>query len=80
VTRDASLVPACDADHCITCADEGVPMTVERVNPDEGLAVCRPEGRSPTTVEIDLVSPVELGDRVLVHAGVALIRLEETAA
>jgi hydrogenase maturation factor len=61
-------------DHCITCSDEGIPMKVERIDEDRGLALCSNEDGSKSTVEIALVS-VEPGDRVLVHAGVALAEL-----
>ena len=61
-------------DHCITCSDEGIPMKVERIDEDRGLALCSNEDGSKSTVEIALVS-VEPGDRVLVHAGVALTEL-----
>ena len=63
-------------DHCITCSDEGIPMQVERIDDVRGLALCAAEDGSKTTVEIALVS-VEPGDRVLVHAGVALAELSE---
>jgi hydrogenase maturation factor len=61
-------------DHCITCSDEGIPMQVERIDDARGLALCAAEDGSTSTVEIALVS-VEPGDRVLVHAGVALVEL-----
>jgi hydrogenase expression/formation protein HypC len=61
-------------DHCITCSDEGIPMKVERIDDVRGLALCAAEDGSRSTVEIALVS-VEPGDRVLVHAGVALAEL-----
>ena len=63
-------------DHCITCSDEGVPMQVERIDEARGLALCATDEGSKSTVEIALVAPVEPGDRVLVHAGVALVELE----
>ena len=63
-------------DHCITCSDEGVPMQVERVDEDRGLALCSADDGSKSTVEIALVEPVAPGDRLLVHAGVALVGLE----
>ena len=63
-------------DHCITCSDEGIPMLVERIDDVRGLALCAAEDGSKSTVEIALVS-VEPGDRVLVHAGVALAELSE---
>jgi hydrogenase maturation factor len=61
-------------DHCITCSDEGIPMQVERIDDVRGLALCAAEDGSKSTVEIALVS-VRPGDRVLVHAGVALTEL-----
>ena len=61
-------------DHCITCSDEGIEMQVERIDDARGLALCAADDGSKSTVEIALVS-VEPGDRVLVHAGVALAEL-----
>ena len=49
-------------------------MKVERIDENRGLALCSNEDGSRSTVEIALVS-VEPGDRVLVHAGVALAEL-----
>ncbi len=62
----------CDLDnHCITCGDEGVPMRV--VSVDAGGAVCVEEdGTRHEGIAVDLVEPVAPGDRVLVHAGVAI--------
>ena len=64
---------SCDADHCITCGDDGVPMRVLRVRQD-ALALCEDAGGEHHTVELALVQ-AEAGDRVLVHAGVALVTL-----
>jgi hydrogenase maturation factor len=58
---------SCDEDHCITCSDEAVAMSVREVRAD-GIAVCD----DGTEVMTDLVGPVMAGDTVLVHAGVAL--------
>ena len=62
-------------DHCITCSDEGISMLVERIDERRGLALCATDDGSKSTVEIALVD-VEPGDRVLVHAGVALTELQ----
>lgn len=64
---------SCGSQHCITCADDGVPMTVLRVDEQRGLALCAGEDGERNTVEIGLVEPVTPGDRLLVHAGVALV-------
>jgi hydrogenase maturation factor len=65
----------CHSDHCITCGDEGIPMTVEKVDAERCLALCSNDDGGKSSVEIALVEPVEEGDSLLVHAGVALVRL-----
>jgi hydrogenase maturation factor len=65
---------ACDPHepHCITCGDVGVEMRVVDVR--DGLALCEADGEA-REVETALVDAVEPGDRLLVHADVALVRL-----
>jgi hydrogenase maturation factor len=65
----------CGAQHCITCGDDGDPMTVVRVDLDRGLALCEGADEDRRSVETDLVAPVRTGDRLLVHAGTAIARL-----
>ena len=65
----------CGSQHCITCGDDGVPMTVMRVDDSRELALCAAQDGSRATVEIALVAPVGPGDSLLVHAGTALTRL-----
>jgi hydrogenase maturation factor len=75
-----SVAPASDqargSQHCITCGDDGEPMTVLRVDDDRGLALCGGEDGGRATVEIALVAPVARGDRLLVHAATAIAKLE----
>ena len=66
---------SCDANHCITCSDEGVEMEVVALDEQRGLALCLDSGGARHSVEAALVEPVAPGDAVLVHAGVALVRL-----
>jgi hydrogenase maturation factor len=61
------------SEHCITCSDEGTPMRVLRLRED-ALALCEDAGGAHHTVELALVDAGP-GDEVLVHAGVALVRL-----
>jgi hydrogenase expression/formation protein HypC len=73
---------ACEVtDGCITCGDVAVPLTVvELVGSDAGSgsvgrdALCRDDEGRVETVALDFVTAAP-GDRVLVHAGVALERL-----
>ena len=60
----------CGSDHCVTCSDEGVEMHVLETG-DDGLALC--DGGEVMT---DLVGAVRPGDALLVHAGVAIARVE----
>jgi hydrogenase expression/formation protein HypC len=62
----------CSGDHCITCSDEAIAMTVVRVDEERALALCEDERGARTSVEIALVEPVSPGDVLLVHAGTAL--------
>jgi hydrogenase maturation factor len=66
------MTEACDPhEHCITCGDEGVPMRVVEMTPDGAVCV-EDDGTRHVSIAVDLVEPVALGDRVLVHAGVAI--------
>jgi hydrogenase maturation factor len=61
---------SCDNDgHCITCSDEGVPMRVIETA-GSGIAIC-----DGVEVMTELVGDVAPGDELLVHAGVALVKL-----
>jgi len=68
----------CHSDHCITCSDEGMRMTVLRTDEDRGLALCENADGEKSSVDTALVEPVQNGDALLVHAGVALARLSNS--
>jgi hydrogenase maturation factor len=70
---------SCVSDHCITCGDEGMPMTVVRVDRRRILALCSDAAGARHTVETALIEPVADGDVVLVHAGVAIAALVDGA-
>ena len=59
---------------CITCGDVAVPLTV--VETGELDARCRDDEGNEELVAIELVGAVAPGDRLLVHAGVAIERLD----
>jgi hypothetical protein len=69
---------ACTDERCITCSDEGRMAEVAIVHAGGSAEVLAAGVRE--TVDISLVEPVVPGDLVLVHAGVALTVLEETAS
>jgi hydrogenase maturation factor len=64
--------------HCITCGDDGAPMRVLRIDQARALALCVDDDGEHHTVEIALVD-ADVGDELLVHAGVALVRLGAVA-
>jgi hydrogenase maturation factor len=69
----AATYGACEVtDGCLTCGDVAVELTVLEVHGADARC-CDQEGRFET-VALDFVT-AEPGDRVLVHAGVALERL-----
>jgi hydrogenase maturation factor len=59
------------AEHCITCSDEGIPMRVVALTQDGAVCVDE-QGTTHQSIAVELVEPVAPGDRVLVHAGVAI--------
>jgi hydrogenase maturation factor len=63
-------------DGCITCGDVAVALTVIGVHGSD--ARCRDGQGRFEDVATELVDDVVVGDRLLVHAGVALERLTAT--
>jgi hydrogenase maturation factor len=62
---------------CLVCGDVAVPVTViEAATPD---AVCEDDHGQRGAVGVELVAPVIAGERLLVHGGVAIARLGESA-
>lgn len=78
MSADLHPAPVCRAEPgCITCGDVAVPLTVLCVVGDD--ACCRAEDGREEVVAVELVGPVAPGDRVLVHARVAIERLTDGA-
>ena len=81
MTRRDALVPQCLPEiGCVTCGDEGVAMRVVEFDGARGLALCDDADGARSEVDLGLVAGVAPGDELLVHAGVALARLETEAA
>lgn len=68
---------ACSIDEqgCLTCGDVAVPVTV--VSASDQDAVCVDSFGNEGKVAVELVGDVTAGERLLVHAGVAIEKLEE---
>jgi hypothetical protein len=64
----------CAEDHCTTCGDVAEPMRVLRIDSTRELALCEDDSGGRHTVETALVLPVDVSDRLLVHAGTAIGR------
>ena len=64
----------CGDTHCVTCSDEATPLHVLGVGQD-GLASCIDDEGRWVQVMTELVGPLDPGDVVLAHAGVALTRV-----
>ncbi len=74
LTEPSMSGPSCSTtDGCITCGDVAVALTV--LMADGMDARCRDDDGREETVAVELVGAVTAGDRILVHAGVAIERL-----
>jgi hydrogenase maturation factor len=61
-----------DAEHCLTCGDAAVLATVVAVDGDSAVVDV---GGQRERVGVEIVAPVEAGDVLLCHAGIALQRM-----
>ncbi|MFI4984574.1 MAG: hypothetical protein ACHP93_01205 [Solirubrobacterales bacterium] len=59
---------------CLTCGDTAAWMGVLEVDAARELAVCVDEGERRHTVDTGIAGAVAPGDRLLVHAGAALLK------
>ena len=60
-------------DGCITCSDAGVPVRVVSINGDDAL--CEDAAGDRTEIAVELVAPVQTGEILLTHGGVAIGRV-----
>jgi hydrogenase maturation factor len=73
--EDLMLPSYCTLDHdgCVTCSDAGIPVRVVSVEGDDALCEDAAGGRARIAVE--LVMPVQTGEVLLTHGGVAIGRV-----
>ncbi len=75
--EDFTLPETCTLDHdgCVTCSDAGIPVRVLSVKSNDAL--CEDVVGSRTEIAIELVAPVEPGEVLLTHGGVAIGKVIE---
>lgn len=71
---------ACRIDHdgCVVCADAGIPVRILALEGNDALCEDVVGGRA--SVAVELVAPVDVGDIVLIHGGVAIGRVRAEGA
>lgn len=69
------LPDVCTLDHdgCVTCSDAGIPVRVVSVEGDDAL--CEDDAGNRAQIAIELVAPVQVGEILLTHGGVAIGRV-----
>jgi hydrogenase expression/formation protein HypC len=60
-------------DGCVTCSDAGIPVRVVSVEGDDAL--CEDAAGSRAWMAVELVMPVQAGEVLLTHGGVAIGRV-----
>ena len=73
--EDLMLPSHCTLDHdgCVTCSDAGIPVRVVSVEGDDAL--CEDAAGSRARIAVELVMPVQTGEVLLTHGGVAIGRV-----
>ncbi len=70
------LSGSCTLDHdgCVVCSDAGIPVRVVSVEGDD--AFCEDAAGNRAQIAVELVAPVQAGEILLTHGGVAIGRIE----
>jgi len=73
--EDLMLPGACTLDHdgCVVCSDAGIPVRVVSVEGDDAL--CEDAAGNRAQIAVELVAPVQVGEVLLTHGGVAIGRV-----
>ena len=72
MNEELALLGNCTLDHdgCVVCSDAGIPVRVISIKGDD--AHCEDASGNRTDIAIELVTPVQLGEILLTHGGVAI--------
>jgi len=73
---DLTLLGNCTLDHdgCVVCSDAGIPVRVISIEGDDAL--CEDSAGNQTEIAIELVAPLQIGEVLLTHGGVAIGKVE----
>lgn len=73
--EDLTLQESCTLDHdgCVVCSDAGIPVRVVSIEGNDTL--CEDAAGNRTVIAIELVAPVQAGEVLLTHGGVAIGRV-----
>jgi hydrogenase expression/formation protein HypC len=76
MTDDLTLLGNCTLDHdgCVVCSDAGIPVRVLSIEGDDAL--CEDAAGNQTEIAVELVAPVQIGEVLLTHGGVAIGKVE----
>ncbi len=69
------LPDTCTLDHdgCVVCSDAGIPVRVVSIEGDDAL--CEDAVGNRAQIAVELVAPVQVGEVLLTHGGVAIGRV-----
>jgi len=77
--NDLTLLGNCTLDHdgCVVCSDAGIPVRVVSIQGDDAL--CEDAAGNRTDIAVELLTPVQTGEILLTHGGVAIGRIAAEA-
>ncbi len=69
------MLGSCTLDHdgCVVCSDAGIPVRVLSIEGDDAL--CEDAAGNRAEIAVELVAPVQTGEVLLTHGGVAIGRV-----
>jgi hydrogenase expression/formation protein HypC len=73
---DLALLGNCTLDHdgCVVCSDGGIPVRILSIEGDDAL--CEDAAGNQTEIAVELVAPVQIGEILLTHGGVAIAKVQ----
>jgi len=76
VSEESMLAGYCTLNHdgCVTCSDAGIPVRVISLEGHDAL--CEDGAGNRAEIAVELVEPVEAGEVLLTHGGVAIGKVE----